>query len=223
MADKQLIESFLQDLDARLAPIGRSRRRRILAEARDHLVDASDRDGVAVAIERFGDPATIAREHLNAAAAPAARGAVLVLGVAGAFFAATFVLTSPATLGVLPAGPWPGDVPPSYLGWKADVAGALVLAAGALGLAALWLLGRGRHRAAAGRTLVLRLVTAGTWSFVAGCVVEAMFLVERSQAVAGPPAPLVVGGVCAAYLACAAAAAAVAERARRLVRAGTAV
>jgi len=83
--------TYLDDLERELAAVGiRGRaRRRILAEAEDHL--RSDESAVG----RFGDPRelanTFAAELGTRASREAAIGAFAALGIAGAVFAASFV------------------------------------------------------------------------------------------------------------------------------------
>lgn len=86
-----MIESYLEALDLELADVGiPSRlRRRILAECEDHL--RSD-DG---ALDRFGAPAEVANAFASELGARtsrrAAAGAFVALGVAGAFYAVSFI------------------------------------------------------------------------------------------------------------------------------------
>jgi len=100
-----VIEVYLDDLDRELGAVGiRGRlRRRVLAEAEDHL--RAD-DG---ALERFGTPGEIAGAFAAELGARASRraavGAFAALGVAGAVFAVSFV--SAQFAGQPPPDTWP--------------------------------------------------------------------------------------------------------------------
>jgi hypothetical protein len=86
-----VIERYLEALDLELDDVGipRRLRRRILAEAEDHL--RSDDD----ALERFGTPEEVANSFAAELGARTSRraavGAFLALGVAGAVYALSFV------------------------------------------------------------------------------------------------------------------------------------
>ena len=218
MRDHGVIERYLQELERKLWFVGPARRRRICDEARDHLVQAAEVHGAEAAVARFGDPATVAHGYLDAAATGAARHAVGAFGVAGVAYAAIQTVLSPAVSGVFPAGPWPDDVPPTYLAWKVDVAGTLVAVAALLGFAALVLAWRARHRADGDRRRVSGLALAGSVVFLASWPFETVFTFQRGNDVAGSPAGWVAALVCTALLGCEAVAVVAAVRAARLVR-----
>ncbi len=89
-----MIESYLEALDIELADVGipRRLRRRILAECEDHL--RSD----DAALDRFGTPAEVANAFASELGTRTTRraavGAFVALGVAGAFYAVSFVAAS---------------------------------------------------------------------------------------------------------------------------------
>ena len=132
MAGDELIEAYLQRLDRRLAPMGRVRRELIVTETRDHLLEAAAVDGVDQALARFGTPAVVAGAHLEGQARARTLWALGTLAAAGLVYGAISALASPAAFGLFPGGPWPDDVPPSYLAWKVDVASSFVAAAAAV-------------------------------------------------------------------------------------------
>jgi hypothetical protein len=93
------VESYLGALSAALSVPPRERRR-IVAEARDHLVDdmaARERTGAtpkaaaAAALEAFGPPVDIARRFNALAGTRDARRATIALGTSGAIVAAGFL------------------------------------------------------------------------------------------------------------------------------------
>lgn len=100
-----MIELYLEALDRELVDVGipTRLRRRILAEAEDHL--RAD-DG---ALERFGSPAEIANEFAAELGARTSRKAALAafaaLGIAGAVYAVSFV--GAAFAGQPPPDTWP--------------------------------------------------------------------------------------------------------------------
>ena len=100
-----MIERYLEALDLELVDVGIPvrLRRRLLAEAEDHL--RSDDD----ALERFGTPAEVANAFAAELGARASRraavGAFVALGVAGAVYAVSFVGASFA--GHPPPDTWP--------------------------------------------------------------------------------------------------------------------
>jgi hypothetical protein len=100
-----VIEPYLEALDLELVDVGipGRLRRRILAEAEDHL--RSD-DG---ALERFGDPEEVANSFAAELGARTSRraavGAFLALAVAGAVYALSFV--GAALAGQPPPDTWP--------------------------------------------------------------------------------------------------------------------
>lgn len=216
MRDDVVIERYLVELERRLWFVRPARRRRICEEARDHLLEAAEVDGAEAALARFGDPASVASGYRDAAATGAARLAVVALGAGGLAYGAIQALLSPAVLEVFPGGPWPNDVPPAYLAWKVNVAGALVAVAALLGFAALVFAWRGRGRADGDRRRVAALAAAGAGAFLASWPFETVFMVQRGNNVAGSPAGWVVALVCTALLACHVAAALAAVRATRL-------
>ncbi|MET0160360.1 MAG: hypothetical protein ABW279_12830 [Acidimicrobiales bacterium] len=200
MAGDELIEAYLQRLDRRLAPMGRVRRDRIVTETRDHLLEAAAVDGVDQALARFGTPAVVAGAHLEGQARARTLWALGTLAVAGLVYGAIGALASPAAFGLFPGGPWPDDVPPSYLAWKVDVASSFVAAAAACGALALLLRWRDRRDLDRSRSWVLRLSFAGSVLLLAGLPLETIFLFQRGNNVAGSPPGWAVTLVCLGYL-----------------------
>lgn len=96
--------SYLSALDAELrrARVPGPQRRRILAEARDHLLEAGD-DGP----EQFGDPRALAESFAADSASTSARGASLTLAAA---VAVTLALWGAIALDVR-SHPWLNDFP----------------------------------------------------------------------------------------------------------------
>lgn len=119
------IERYLQALDAELE-VPRRTRRRILAEARDHLEEAAADGAEAVAVASFGEPRDLAaRFHEQVAGASASRASVRTAALMLAFLAA-------AALAVRGR---PGTFP---FGLIVFLVGQVAIVAGAIG-AARWL------------------------------------------------------------------------------------
>lgn len=76
-----MIEAYLRELDGCLR-LPRRLRARALAEARDHLLCAAERDGEAEAIARFGAPSLVARRFAEEVAAGSSRWATVVTAAA---------------------------------------------------------------------------------------------------------------------------------------------
>lgn len=214
------IDRYLNELHRGLRPLGHRRRARIVAEARDHLLELAV-DDEAGALDRFGPIETVVAAHLAAASRRAPRRSIIAFGLAGLAYGAIQAAGSPATFGLFPPGPWPNDVPPQYLAWKVDLAGALIGFAFLFGLAAIavWVMRRRdpleRQALAAYLALTGSVVFAASWPF------ETLFLFQRADAVTGSPSAAVVGAVCAALALCHLTAFGVATRALRIVRAAT--
>jgi hypothetical protein len=85
-----VIEEYLERLDRELRAL-RAPRRRLLAEAEDHLrASAEDLGDEAEAVRRFGDARTVATRFAEAAAKSGARRSTVILGIAFAVYAAAF-------------------------------------------------------------------------------------------------------------------------------------
>ncbi|MDH3261914.1 MAG: hypothetical protein OEM84_13240 [Acidimicrobiia bacterium] len=215
------IGRYLDELDRGLRPLGRRRRARIVAEARDHLLELAT-DDEAGAVDRFGSIETVVAAHLVAAGRRAPRRSIIAFGLAGLAYGAVQAVGSPATFGLFPPGPWPNDVPPQYLAWKVDLAGALVGVAFLIGLAAIAVWVTRRRDPLDRQTLAAYLALTGSVVFAASWPFETIFLFQRAEAVAGSPPAAVVGMVCVALALCHVAALGVASRALRIVRAASA-
>jgi hypothetical protein len=173
---RRLIDLYLTDLAAELAfhGVGRRRRARILAEARDHLLELGAEHGDEEAVDRFGSARTIAAE--------AARAAQPVV-----FFRSTVVFAAALALFVLPLygipentlPPAPWDERPAHLTWKLYVsigAFALALPLAVIAVAAAWL----RRR----RTTLIALTLSGT-SLTVSALAGAVGAVQWAQEVPG--------------------------------------
>jgi hypothetical protein len=159
-------ERYLQELSVELSAVGirGSRRRRILAEAEDHLRESGDE-------ARFGEPKVIAARFADELAISGSRRAAfssfLVLAPAGILYSVLFGLIST----------WPDITSARFLPVAIAVAFAMLLApqvafaAGILALARAWRL-RAERTAPASEILVLRrrsavAVGAGAAAFAA--------------------------------------------------------
>ena len=204
----RLIDSYLAELAAELDFHGvRSRRAaRILAEARDHLLELAVEHGEEEAVERFGPARQLAAE-----AARAARPVVLLRSTL--VFAAALALFVLPLYGIpentLPPAPW--DERPAYLTWKLYVSvGAFAIAVplALVAVAAAWL----RLR----RTTLVALTLAGS-SLAVSAVVGVVGAVQWAQAVPGSGTTLLLSLGTTAFLGTVAAASlASAARASRL-------
>lgn len=100
------VERYLSDLEAALRTGGR-RRRRFLAECRDHLADASRAYGPDEAVRRFGPVADAARGFEMEVAVRRARGAtVLTAAGVGAVALSTLAMVNAADRGVTAPVAW---------------------------------------------------------------------------------------------------------------------
>jgi hypothetical protein len=137
------IDRFLDELARELPPW---RRRRMLAEAEDHLREAAREVGEDEAVARFGSASDVARGF---------RGTAAVKLAAAAVFAALALplLSYPLVENGLPPAPWPTEqAMPEHLRWKLDAVEILYLLALGAGAVALLFLRR------AGRELVVACV-----------------------------------------------------------------
>jgi hypothetical protein len=200
---RRLIDEYLTELAVELDfhRVGRRRAARILAEARDHLLELAVEHGEEEAVERFGSARQLALE-----AARAARPVVLLRSTL--VFAAALLLFVLPLYGIpentLPPAPW--DERPAHLTWKLYVSvGAFALAVpfALIAVAAAWL----RRR----RTTLVALTLAGS-SLAVSAAVGAVGAVQWAQAVPGSSTTLLLslgataflGSVAAASLASAA-------------------
>jgi HAAS domain-containing protein len=180
------IDRYLRELERELR-VGRRRRRRILAEAEDHLREAAREAGEEAAVARFGAPREVARRFAEAAAGAPARLAAQLLAVA---LALAFLALYPIPEQVLPPAPWPGDQPPQYLHWKQEALVALFLVAAPTGIAA-FVLARGYrlHAALSRRVVTAVLALAGTCvlALAAALVLGVILAYQWHEAVPGSP------------------------------------
>jgi hypothetical protein len=171
------VDAYLEELRGAL-PRRLASRRRILAEAEDHLREAARERGEAEAVAAFGPVETVAG---GARALAAARLAALALVVLLAFP----ILTYPVTENSLPPAPWPADEMPGHLAWKQDAVIALFL----VGLGA----GAAACAAAAGRRrAVLPAAGVGLAALAAQGLLGAVLSVQWADAVPGTPAWLLL-------------------------------
>ena len=191
------IERYLADL-ARALPV--SRRRRVLAEAEDHLREAAAAIGEEEAVARFGAASEVARGFRRVAALRVAAMAVLAA-------LALPVLSYPLVENSLPAAPWPSEqAMPGHLRWKLDAIEILYLLALGAGAVAAMFLRR------AGRELVVACgVVAAVLASVAA--LSTVLSIQWAEAVPGTPGWLRL--VAVAQLAATLAAAAALVRAAR--------
>jgi hypothetical protein len=205
---RRLIDHYLTELAVELDfhRVGRRRSARILAEARDHLLELAAEHGEEEAVERFGPAQQLAVE-----AAQAARPVVLLRSTL--VFAAALALFVLPLYGIpentLPPAPW--DERPAHLTWKLYVsAGAFAIAVpfSLIAVAAAWRRWRRMTRVA--------LALAGT-SLAISAAVGAIGAVQWAQAVPGSGTTLLLSLTTTAFLGCVAAASlASAARASRL-------
>lgn len=97
LVNRAPLTEYLERLDRELR-LRRAPRRRLLAEAEDHLLqsaqelaDAEQVEPVQLAVERFGAPCEVARRFAHSVASTSARRAFLWSGIAFAFYAAATV------------------------------------------------------------------------------------------------------------------------------------
>jgi hypothetical protein len=191
------IDEYLAELERRLP---RLRRRRVVAEAEEHLRDAaarqqarglSPRDAEAAAVADFGPVEVLARRLAAEAAVGETRiAAILALGAASLFVFPLYVVPE----NTLPPAPWiekPGDVAALQLVMVVAWAAAVVLAAASAVLA--WT----RWSRLAAPVLGAAVVAIG-----ASCV-SGVVLVERwfAAAPATPSWPLLAAPLAAGCLA----------------------
>jgi hypothetical protein len=200
---RRLIDHYLTDLAAELAfhGVGRRRSARILAEARDHLLELAVEHGEEEAVERFGSARRLAVEAARAARPVALLRSTLVFATALALFVLPLYGIPENTL---PPAPW--DERPAHLTWKLYVSvGAFAVAVplALLAVAAAW-----RRRR---RTTLVALILAGS-ALAVSAAVGAVGAVQWAQAVPGSGTTLLLslgttlflGTVAAASLASAA-------------------
>jgi hypothetical protein len=205
---RRLIDLYLSDLQAELAfhGVGRRRSARILAEARDHLLELAIEHGEEGAVERFGPVRQLAVEAARASRPVVSLRSTLVFAAALALFVLPLYGIPENTL---PPAPW--DERPAHLTWKLYVSvGAFAIAVplALVAVGAAWL----RLR----RTTLVALTFAGT-SLAVSVVVGAIGAVQWAQAVPGSGTTLLLSLSTTAFLACVAAASlASAARASRL-------
>ncbi len=161
------VRDFLARLEREL-PVRGERRRRILAEVEDHLLEAARLHGPEEALRRFGPPDTLVRGFAEARRRVAERLAAL----ATLALLAAPVLAYPVLERSLPPAPWASAAEmPGQLAWKQDA--VLVLFLVGLGTAMIGgiLLARGRRSLAPvlvalaplGAMSVLGLILAVQW------------------------------------------------------------
>ncbi len=205
---RRLIDSYLTELAVELDfhGVGSRRAARILAEARDHLLELAVEHGEEEAVERFGPARQLAAEAARAARPVVLFRSTLVFAAALALFVLPLYGIPENTL---PPAPW--DERPAHLTWKLYVSvGAFAIAVplALLAVAAAWL----RLR----RTTLVALTLAGT-SLAVSAVVGAVGAVQWAQAVPGSGTTLLLSLGTTAFLGTVAAASlASAARASRL-------
>ena len=167
------IPGYLADLERALPPAPLLKRR-ILAEAEDHLREAAAVDGAEAAVERFGDATTVARGFAPAYGAFYAR-----LGVVGtlALAAGSFLLLYPIPEALLPPAPWAEK--PGHLAWKQDASLVLFFASVAAALGALVAIRRPR--------IVIGAVAASLAGLTATAALGSVLAFQWADAVPGTP------------------------------------
>jgi hypothetical protein len=188
--DDGSIDAYLADLECRLH-VGALRRRRILAEAEDHLhsaatdrraAGAAPEEAERFAIDRFGRVRDVAdRFNRQWRVYTRLAGAAVVAGVGVVFFTVQNLME-----GMVPPAPWPEEAAPAAVSWQVGPAGICVLAALLLGLLAL--AGRPWSASVAGLGLVALALAA---AFVSH------YDVERAALVVGSPSGWEIAGVIA--------------------------
>ena len=200
---RRLIDSYLTELAVELDfhGVGSRRAARILAEARDHLLELAVEHGEEEAVERFGPARQLAAEAARAARPVVLFRSTLVFAAALALFVLPLYGIPENTL---PPAPW--DERPAHLTWKLYVsvaAFATALPLALIAVAAAWL----RRR----RTTLVALTLAGS-ALAVSAAVGAVGAVQWAQAVPGSGTTLLLslgttvflGTVAAASLASAA-------------------
>ena len=138
MSDR--VRDFLARLEREL-PVRGERRRRILAEVEDHLLEAAALHGPEEALRRFGPADVLLRAYASARRRTVEQFAAL----ATLALLVSPVLTYPVVQSSLPPAPWASAAEmPGQLVWKLDA--VLVLFLAGLGTAMIGgiLLARGR-------------------------------------------------------------------------------
>ena len=205
---RRLIDSYLTELAVELDfhGVGSRRAARILAEARDHLLELAVEHGEEEAVERFGPARQLAAEAARAARPVVLFRSTLVFAAALALFVLPLYGIPENTL---PPAPW--DERPAHLTWKLYVSvGAFAVAVplALFAVAAAWL----RRR----RTTLVALILAGS-ALAVSAAVGAVGAVQWAQAVPGSGTTLLLSLGTTAFLGTVAAASlASAARASRL-------
>ena len=205
---RRLIDSYLTELAVELDfhGVGSRRAARILAEARDHLLELAVEHGEEEAVERFGSARQLAAEAARASRPVILLRSTLVFAAAIALFVLPLYAIPENTL---PPAPW--DERPAHLTWKLYVSvGAFAVAVplALVAIAAAWL----RRR----RTTLVALTLAGS-SLTVSAAVGVVAAVQWAQAVPGSGTTLLLSLGTTAFLGTVAAASlASAARASRL-------
>ena len=167
------IRTYLAELE-RALPLAPGLKRRILAEAEDHLREAEADVGAEAAVERFGEAKTVARSFAGAYGAFYGHVGVLVTL---ALAAGSFLLLYPVPEALLPPAPWAEK--PGYLAWKQDASLVLFFASVAAALIALPAIRRPR--------VVLAAVAAGVAGLTATAALGTVLAFQWANAVPGTP------------------------------------
>ncbi len=133
-----MIEDYLRGFERRLAEVGVEGRdaRRLLAEARDHLLTAAEKSDEPTAVSAFGNPRELARQAAAELGTLRTRAAAVTafaaLGVAGAAYAVLFLTLPHAGSPDITGGSVPGLGAAAFAGvvffpQLAFVAGCLAL------------------------------------------------------------------------------------------------
>ena len=190
MRDVGSIDAYLAELERQLQ-VGAFRRRRILAEAEDHLDSAAkvwqasgttQEEAERFAIDRFGRAGDVAARFNHQWRVSTRLAAAAVVAGAGILFFTVQSLME----GMVSPAPWPEEAAPAAVSWQSGPAGICVLAALLLGLFAL--AGRRWSASVAGLGLVALALAA---AFVSH------YDVERAALVAGSPSAWELAGVIA--------------------------
>ena len=183
------IDRFLHEL-ARELPVWT--RRRVVAEAEDHLREAARAVGEVEAVARFGEAREVARRFRQLHAGR--RAAVAILAVL-----TLPLLAYPIVENALPPAPWPSEeAMPAHLRWKIDAIVLLYVLAAAIGLVTATLVRRAGLALLVGCTLAV-----GTLVLASG--LATVLYLQWVEAVPGTPGwiPLVAAAELAAALAAA--------------------
>jgi hypothetical protein len=230
MSDTGVIARYLDTL-ARDLRVGARRKARILAEVKDHLTEAAREEqergasmpaALEAAIARFGPSGLVARQFMADLAASGVRVAARALFAVIITFGFIAEITSPLAGRIfgaegngffMPAGPWPGDVPPWQLQITVTMAdGALAVAIVAVLFALvqthLWRRGisiiypevqirisqRGMEGAA------LAAIVLGAVALAVSVVANTVWLFQRAAEVPHSPAPGVLASVAVVHI-----------------------